>query len=74
MQDECSLGDRPVGLVGSQSVYEHADRDVTVDTTASSPEECAETIVRRLDSLASRKAFDESPLSARSVYRRDRHS
>lgn len=51
-------GDRPVGLAGSQSVYEHADRDLTVDTTTSSPEECAETIVGRLDSLPRRKAFD----------------
>lgn len=44
-------GDRPVGLATLQRVYEHADRDLTIDTTTSSPEECAATIVNRLATL-----------------------
>ncbi len=51
-------GDRPPGLATSQGVYEHADRDLTVDTTASSSEECAETIVSRLETLPRPKAFE----------------
>jgi chloramphenicol 3-O phosphotransferase len=55
---EGDRGDRPVGLAASQHVYEHGDRDLTVDTTASSPEECAEHIVSRLEGLPCPKAFD----------------
>ena len=51
-------GDRPVGLAASQAVFEHADRDLTIDTTTSSPEECAASIVSRLDTLSRPKAFD----------------
>lgn len=51
-------GDRPTGLATSQRVYEHGDRDLTVDTTASSAAECAAYIVERLDNLGSPKAFD----------------
>jgi chloramphenicol 3-O phosphotransferase len=51
-------GDRPAGLAGSQSVYEQADRDLTVDTTTSSPDECAKAIVSGLGSLPRPKAFE----------------
>jgi chloramphenicol 3-O phosphotransferase len=55
---ERARGDRPPGLATSQGVHEHADRDLTVDTTTSSPNACAETIVRCLDTLPRPKAFD----------------
>jgi len=55
---ERSRGDRPLGLSISQGVYVHGERDLTVDTTASSPEKCAETIVSRLDTVPRPKAFD----------------
>lgn len=55
---ERSRGDRPQGLSISQGVYVHGERDLTVDTTAASPEKCAETIVSRLDTLPRPKAFD----------------
>ena len=51
-------GDRPLGLARSQAVYDHGDRDLSVDTTTASPEQCAETIVSRLDSLPHPKAFE----------------
>lgn len=51
-------GDRPAGLAGSQQVYDHDDRDLTVDTTTSPPEECARYIVDQLDRLATPKAFE----------------
>ena len=58
--DRCerSRGDRPLGLANSQAVFEHADRDLTVDTTSSSPEECAQAIVSCLDALPRLKAFE----------------
>jgi chloramphenicol 3-O phosphotransferase len=55
---ERARGDRPAGLAASQRVYEHGDRDLTVDTTATSPEDCAAAIVRGLDGLPREKAFD----------------
>ena len=55
---ELSRGDRPVGLAASQRVFEHTDRDLTVDTTTSSAVESAESIVSRLDTLPRPKAFD----------------
>lgn len=54
---ERARGDRPVGLARSQRVFEHDDRDITVDTTDTSPEECAATIVAQLPALAPDKAF-----------------
>lgn len=51
-------GDRPMGLATSQRVYEHADRDLTIDTTTSPPDECARAIVSHLDTLTHPKAFD----------------
>lgn len=51
-------GDRPPGLATSQDVYEHGERDLTVDTTAVSAEQCAETVVSRIDTLTRPKAFD----------------
>lgn len=57
-QREKSRGDRPPGLATSQQVYDHRDRDLTVDTTSSSTEECASYIVDRLEQLHSPKAFD----------------
>lgn len=55
---ERARGDRPVGLARSQRVFEHDDRDITVDTTRMSPEECAAAIVARLPALGPDKAFD----------------
>lgn len=51
-------GDRPVGLAASQRVCDHDEQDLTVDSTNSSPEECAAYIVDRLDKVPSPKAFD----------------
>lgn len=51
-------GGRPFDLAVSQRVYGHDDRDLTVDTTTSSPEQCATYIVDRLNELQSPKAFD----------------
>ena len=51
--------DRPVGLARAQpTVYSHGECDIAVDTTSTSPNECAMTIVNALDSAASPKAFD----------------
>ena len=55
---ERARGNRPLGLASSQAVYEHADRDLTVDTTTASPEECAEGVVSRLAALTGPKAFE----------------
>ncbi|WBQ05790.1 chloramphenicol phosphotransferase CPT family protein [Kribbella sp. CA-293567] len=50
--------DRPAGLALSQSVFEHTDRDLVVDTTNHSPEACAQVIATSLARLDSSKAFD----------------
>lgn len=55
---EQDRGDRPVGLSDSQRVYGHDDRDLVVDTTVSTPDECAGYIVDRLSDLRPPKAFD----------------
>ncbi len=55
---EESRGDRPLGLATSQHVYDHRDRDLTVDSTSFSVEECASYIVDRLQHLYPPKAFD----------------
>ncbi|MDG4825949.1 AAA family ATPase [Asanoa sp. WMMD1127] len=56
---ERERGDRPVGLARSQTaVYAHGDPDLTVDTTDTSPADCAKAIAAALDSLESPKAFD----------------
>lgn len=55
---EAVRGDRPAGLALSQRVDAHGDRDIVVDTTATSPEACAAAIVARLDTLPGVKAFD----------------
>lgn len=55
---ERARGDRPVGLARSQRVFRHDDRDITVDTTRTSPEECAGAIVAQLPGLGPDKAFD----------------
>ena len=55
---ERARGDRPVGLASSQTVFDHGDRDVTVDTTTASPEDCALEIVTALPTLAPPTAFD----------------
>jgi len=56
---ERARGNRPVGLARSQSnVFAHGDRDITVDTTSTSPESCATTIVTELAALTPPKAFD----------------
>jgi chloramphenicol 3-O phosphotransferase len=56
---ERARGDRPVGLAVSQTlVYGHGDRDVVVDTTASSPQECAREIVAALGAVVVPKAFE----------------
>lgn len=57
---ELSRGDRPVGLASSQTdVHGHDDHDLAVDTTHSSPELCARSIVERWErGLRPPKAFD----------------
>ena len=56
---ERARGDRPSGLARSQTgVYAHGDPDLTVDTTATTPEACARTIADALTTLTSPKAFD----------------
>ncbi|WP_205650237.1 chloramphenicol phosphotransferase CPT family protein [Actinoplanes solisilvae] len=56
---EQDRGDRPRGLAVSQTlVYAHGDADIIVDTTATSPADCAAQIVQALTALAPPKAFD----------------
>jgi chloramphenicol 3-O phosphotransferase len=56
---ELARGDRPVGLAVSQTlVYGHGDRDIVVDSTDSSPQECARVIVEAWGALTGPKAFD----------------
>lgn len=56
---EVARGDRPVGLAVSQTlVYGHGDRDIVVDTTHCSAQECAREIVAVWAGLAGPKAFD----------------
>lgn len=55
---EHARGDRPVGLARSQRVFRHEDRDITVDTTHTSPEACANAIADGLAALGADKAFD----------------
>ncbi len=50
--------DRPLGLANSQSVFEHPEQDLTVDTTNETPEACAQLIADTLDELPTPKAFD----------------
>jgi chloramphenicol 3-O phosphotransferase len=51
-------GDRPLGLARSQTtVYTHGEPDITVDTTNSTPEACAQTIATALTTLPPPKAF-----------------
>ncbi len=51
-------GDRPLGLAASQHVHAHDDRDLSVDTTGTSPEACAASIVAWLDEHPHETAFD----------------
>lgn len=46
---EAARGDRPTG---SQRVFEHAERDMLVDTTSASAEQCAQQIVDRLGHIS----------------------
>jgi chloramphenicol 3-O phosphotransferase len=56
---ELLRGDRPAGLARSQAhVFAHDDRDIVVDTTSRTAEECAVHIVEALDGLHRPKAFD----------------
>ncbi len=55
---ERQRGDRPIGLARSQDVFAHDDRDLVVDTTATSPEECAAAIVRHVEEHEGGAAFD----------------
>lgn len=55
---ERTRGDRPVGLANSQAVFAHDDRDVSVDTTRMTAEECARIIAAEMPRLAAPKAFD----------------
>lgn len=55
---EQARGDRPVGLAASQRVFEHGERDLTVDTTTTPPEQCAAAIVHGMERLPAVKAFD----------------
>ncbi len=53
---ELHRGDRPAGLAQSQSV-DVGDADIVIDTTESSPEDCARAIAEELDTLQPPKAF-----------------
>lgn len=55
---ELARQDRPLGLARSQSVFEHTERDLVVDTTTLSPQACASLIVDALDGLTRPKAFE----------------
>lgn len=56
---EQDRGDRPVGLAGSQAgVFAHGDRDISVDTTTSSADQCAAWIVEALPTVTHPRAFD----------------
>ncbi len=55
---ERARGDRPLGLAGSQLVFQHGDRDISVDTTRTTPDACAAAIADSLIGLGTRKAFD----------------
>lgn len=56
---ERARSDRPAGLARSQAqVFDHDDRDITVDTTGTSPTDCARAIVAEMGSLSSPKAFE----------------
>jgi chloramphenicol 3-O phosphotransferase len=56
---ERARGDRPAGLARSQvAVYQHGDRDITVDTTTAGAGECALAIVEALDAVVPPRAFD----------------
>jgi chloramphenicol 3-O phosphotransferase len=55
---ERARGDRPEGLAASQDVFRHDDRDLTVDTTTTSPEDCAAMIAAALASLSPPSAFE----------------
>jgi chloramphenicol 3-O phosphotransferase len=58
-QRERDRGDRSVGLARSQATaYAHGDFDIAVDTTNTSPNECATTIVNTLRAVRPPKAFD----------------
>ena len=51
-------GDRPAGLARSQAaIYARGEYDIAVDTTRTSPEACARTIVDELAVLTPPKAF-----------------
>jgi chloramphenicol 3-O phosphotransferase len=43
--------------VSQTEVYAHGDRDLVVDTTRRTAEDCAREIVDRLEALAAPKAF-----------------
>lgn len=56
---ERARGDRPAGLARSQVlVFDHDDRDITVDTTSTSPLRCARAIAEEMAALRSPKAFE----------------
>jgi len=61
---ERDRGDRPAGLARSQTgVFAHGDRDVVVDTTTASAEQCAARIVEALPTLTRPTAFDRLRLA-----------
>lgn len=55
---EETRGDRPLGLARSQLVFAHGDRDIVVDTTRTTPHDCAMIIARAFLGLGPRRAFD----------------
>lgn len=55
---ERARADRPLGLARSQRVFEHDERDVTVDTTTGDPEACALAVVRAMAEQPPSRAFD----------------
>lgn len=55
---ERARGDRPLGLVASQTVFAHPDRDLVVDTTEAAPASCAEAVIRSLEARPAPTAFE----------------
>ena len=56
---ERDRGDRPVGLARSQTmIYAHGEFDIAVDTTSTTPDECAIAIANAFKVVPSPKAFD----------------
>jgi len=64
---EQGRGDRPAGLARAQVVDAHDDRDISVDTTRTGPEEIARVIADGLPGVPVPKAFERMRVRRRST-------